>query len=100
MTKSKKKASKSTEKVMSPADCEKQRLEFQEILGVDILKRRVDKGLLQKQVINASGITQSSMSDIESGLTNLTLGTMMQLARGHKTSISAIFRHKIFHIKL
>jgi len=85
---------------MNSFECEAQRLELQQALGNDIVKRRDDLGLSQMQFVCASGIHQSTVSNIENGDTNCTLELLMQYARAYRTTVVAILRHKAFHTKL
>ena len=85
---------------MTEKECEAQRQKLQEFLGNDIVKRRDDLGLSQKQFVFASGIHQSTASNVEKGDTNATLDTLIRYARAYHTSVVGVLRHKAFHVKL
>jgi len=72
---------------------------YQRVLGADIVTRRDNKGLSQKQLVLISGIPQSTVSAIERGDSNATLSSLMGLARGFKTSVVCILRDQAFHQK-
>jgi transcriptional regulator with XRE-family HTH domain len=76
------------------------RLEVQKVLGEEIVKRRTNKKMQQKNLMFASELPQATLSALENGNLNYTLDTLISVARAYKTSIAALQRHKIFHRKL
>jgi len=76
------------------------RLDIQKKFGEDIVNRRDDEGLSQKQLQHASGMAQSTLSQIELGNSNFTLDSLMQLAVVFDTSIVGVLRDPVFHENL
>jgi transcriptional regulator with XRE-family HTH domain len=90
---------------MSKKDCKaKQKTElleaFQKALGDDLKARRDSNGMLQKEFVFWSGMPQSTVSGLEHGKYNATIGTLIELAITYKTSVVGVLRDPVFHINL
>jgi transcriptional regulator with XRE-family HTH domain len=55
-------------------------IDFRLNIAAQLVKARHKRGLTQKQLAEASGITQSNISYIENGLSNVTIDTLHQLS--------------------
>jgi transcriptional regulator with XRE-family HTH domain len=66
--------------------------EIQRLLGKRIRKLRVDKGLSQEDLAGVSGLHRTYVGAVERGEKNLTLSTLLTIAKTLDTSISALFR--------
>ena len=64
--------------------------ELQERFGCNLRTFRKHQGLSQDQLARLSGIAQRTISKIESGQVNLTLGTMQRLAN--------VIQHDVLHL--
>lgn len=55
-------------------------IDFRLNIAAQLVKARHKRGLTQKQLAEASGMTQSNISYIENGLANVTIDTLHQLS--------------------
>lgn len=55
-------------------------IDFRLNIAAQLVKARHKHGLTQKQLAEASGMTQSNISYIENGLANVTIDTLHQLS--------------------
>jgi transcriptional regulator with XRE-family HTH domain len=55
-------------------------IDFRLNIAAQLIKARHKRGLTQKQLAEASGITQSNISYIENGLSNVIIDTLHQLS--------------------
>lgn len=63
---------------------------FLEALGEAIRNRRVDMELTQEEIGRASDLHRTYITDVENGLRNLSLLTLMRLARALQCPLSLI----------
>ena len=66
--------------------------ELSAIFGANFREARLKAGLTQVDVTARTGIQQSDLSRIENGRQNLTLGTMVTLARVVGTDVRTLLR--------
>ena len=68
--------------------------DLQVVFGRNLTNARLKCGLKQGEVAEKAGLTPNRMSLIESGQVNLTLKTMMRLARVVDASVSTLLRER------
>jgi transcriptional regulator with XRE-family HTH domain len=66
--------------------------DLRELFGVNFRHARQKAKLTQTDVQELTGIRQHYISEIENGVQNLTLSTMVTLAGAVGTDVSALFR--------
>ena len=59
---------------------------YQKALGKKIASFRVKSGMSQKDVVKISGINETTISRIENGETNVTIGTLNKIAAALATT--------------
>jgi len=63
------------------------------LFGANFRDARLKAGLTQADVVSRTGIQQADISRIENGLQNLTLSTMVILARAVGTDVRKLLKH-------
>ena len=67
------------------------------LFGANFREARLKAGLTQVEVATQTGIQQSYLSEIESGQKNLTLSTMVVLARVVGTEVRTLLKRPAKH---
>ena len=69
------------------------------LFAIELIKRHKAMGMIQKEFVFRSGISQSKLSDFENGKGNPTFKTIHHIVRSLDTTFTIMFRDKGFNKK-